>query len=443
MAGFDRVLMQRGVLMAGLLLGGCGNTWYGAPEDPPLPGERKAIRAAVTAPVMGTVAASPLPAPVANSAWPQSGGTSDRAPGHVLLSPDPQLAWSVDAGTGKGAGARVYASPVVAGGRVYTLDANAQISAHFADTGRKAWSRSLVPEGEDGEEGYGGGMVATADAVFVATGFGEVHALDANSGATIWVRKIGAPVRSAPLLSAGRIFVITRNDSLVALDGASGRELWRAAGAPGVAGYGAGGSPASAEGAVIAPFSSGEIAAFNLADGRRAWAQTLNATRRGAALAAIADVSASPVISNRTVFVGSIAGVMAAHDLMTGQRRWVSDLAAVGKPYVAGDAIFVMTAEAKLYRLRSSDGGIVWSSQLQAHIDPNDPLDGALGWSTPLLAGSRLWMANANGELLAIDPATGAVLRTTKLPAGTYGSMAVAASTLFIFGTDGRLMALR
>src|SRR6185503_16243229 len=76
-----------------------------------------------------------LPAAVANAAWTQPGGSPSNSLGHLALGGSVNKAWRVDIGTGSSWRGRMTAVPLVAGGKVFTLDAGGTVSAFSAANG--------------------------------------------------------------------------------------------------------------------------------------------------------------------------------------------------------------------------------------------------------------------------------------------------------------------
>ena len=59
----------------------------------------------------------------------QPGGTPSNNLGHLALNDQVQKVWSADAGTGSSSSGRLSAEPLVADGKVFTLDAGGTVSA--------------------------------------------------------------------------------------------------------------------------------------------------------------------------------------------------------------------------------------------------------------------------------------------------------------------------
>ena len=69
---------------------------------------------------------------------------------------------------------------------------------------------------------------------------------------------------------------------------------------------------------VVVPYSSGELYAMRVENGRIAWSYSLFFQGRLVADTPLSDIDASPVIINNTVYAGSNSGRLVAIDLRTG-----------------------------------------------------------------------------------------------------------------------------
>src|SRR5690606_4755356 len=140
---------------------------------------------------------------------------------------------------------------------------------------------------------------------------------------------VSAPVRAAPTVEGGRVFVVGIDNQLTALDARTGEVLWTHAGIIEDAGLLGGASPAAEAGVVIAPYSSGEIFALRAETGRQLWSDSLAAIRRVGALASLADIRGLPVIDRDIVVATSHSGRTAGIDLRTGARIWEQDIGGI------------------------------------------------------------------------------------------------------------------
>ncbi len=430
------------LLVAAFGLSGCEDLFKSAKVK--LPGERIAVLSQekdlepdpdlVRRPVA-------LPRPVANRDWPQAGGVPSHDLGHPALGDDLSVAWTAELGVGASRFAEVLAGPVVAGGVVYAMDAKSLVTALGADDGKQVWQTDITPE-DDESQAWGGGIGFDHGHVYVATGFSQVLALDAQDGKILWRVNVGSPLRGSPTIADNRVFVITVDNSLMALSTDDGHKLWSYDAISEPAQIAGSASPAVEAGVVVATFSSGEITALRVENGRVLWTDSLAATRRFDAISTLADIRGRPVIDRGRVYAVSHSGRMAALDIRSGERVWEQDIGGLYAPWPVGDYVYVLSVSNQLFCLTRADGRIRWITQLDSWEDMED-LRGPLHWAGPLLAGDRLIVVASNGTAWSVSPYTGQVLGQIDLPAGSFLPPVVADDSLYMMTNDASLTALR
>ncbi len=434
------------IVAPALVLGACNlmPDWLGEPEAPPLPGERISVLALERTPEPDPRIADlqvRLPRPTSNPDWPQFGGYADHAMHHVAVSETLARAWKADIGTGGSDDRRLLSGPVVAGGRVYAIDARGRVSAIDAASGRQIWRVDTLPKA-DAKDAFGGGLAYAGGRLYVATGVGEVVALDAAEGGELWRRRVAGPTRAAPAVSDGRIFVITYDNQLVALDAGDGRELWTHRGIAETAQLMGTATPAVSSGLVIAAYSSGEVVALRADNGRVLWSDALAFRTRMGALASLADINGSPVIDRDRVYAISHAGRLVAISLRTGERLWDQEISGVQTPWIAGEFLFVLTIDNDLLCLSRRDGRVRWVRPLPRYKDP-EGRSGPIFWSGPVLASDRLIVVGSHKKALSVSPYTGKVLGSMDLPGRVELAPVIAGGTVYILTDGGDLIALR
>lgn len=434
--------MGRAVLVAavaGWLLVGCGGD-----DKTPLPGERHAVmvfdRDAAPDPRIADLSVV-LPQSYLNAAWPQAGGTPSHAMHHLGLAKSPQEAWSVDIGAGSNSKRTLMTVPVVAEGRVFTMDAAFDLTALNAKDGAEIWTfQPKVPDEDD--EAFGGGIAYDKGRLFVTMGFGAVMALDAKTGRPLWRQKLPGPVRSAPTVAGERVFSLTIDNQLIVVDAATGRKLWAHTTVSESAGLLGGSSPAVNGSTVVVPYSSGELFAMRTENGRVVWSDNLTAFRRVDALATLAHIRGSPVIDRGMVLAISNSGRLVAIDQRSGRRLWERRIGGVDTPWVAGDFIYLLSNDGELFCLTREGGRVRWIRRLPRYKDPKKKED-PIRWAGPVLAGDRLVVVGSNGVALTLSPYTGEPLGRLRLPDGIALPPVVAENSIYFLTEDADLVAYR
>src|SRR3546814_20522432 len=94
-------------------------------------------------------------------------------------------------------------------------------------------------------------------------------------------------------------------------------------------------TPAIALDTVVAGYSSGELVAMRIENGRPVWQDTLARTGVATSVAMLSDIDASPALDEGRVFAIGQGGRMAAVELATGQRVGEVNLAGNSTPLAA------------------------------------------------------------------------------------------------------------
>ncbi len=426
-------------------LAGCGSDdWFGEPDKPPLPGKRVSVLVHDTelSPDRGKSVEIVLPRPEANADWPQTGGLSHHAMQHLAVGGELSRAWRSGIGTGADSENRLVAPPVVAGGRVYAMDSGARVSAYDVADGKRLWRFDLTPDDDEDSVVRGGGIAFDGGRLFAATGVGGLWVLDAATGGQFWQVQLDAPLRAAPTVYGGRVFVITASNRVVAYAAQDGAKLWEFTGQEAAEGLLGAASPAADLGVVVVAMRSGALAALRVENGSLAWEDSLAGGRRSSGFLSIGDIKGPPVISGGRVYATGNSGLTAAIDLRTGGRIWEKEIAGVDMPWVAGDFLFMVSTNNEVVALEARGGRILWVTPLSQWQRP-DTRGGRIVWSGPVLAGDRLLLAGSHGYVVAISPYTGKVVGYEKLSAGVSVPPVVAGGTVYFLTDDADLLAYR
>ena len=382
-----------------------------------------------------------LPPAAVNEAWAQPGGNASKSPGHVELGQGLSRIWTAKV-TGANPRARLAASPVMSDGRIYVVDTTARVTAFDANTGAQIWSNALEIEKDGKPSRFGGGVSATGTNVFATNGVGDVASLAADTGALVWKKRPAGPLRGAPTLSNGNVYVMTQDNQIYALRQSDGEAQWNEAGPVSASGIFGVGAPAAAQGTIIAGYSSGELAAYRYENGRSLWSDTLSRTAMSTSVSTLTDIDADPVIDRGRVFALGKGGRMASYELVSGQRIWEINIAGISTPVTSGEWVFVMTDEARLLCVARSTGKIRWISKLQRYKNEKKKKK-PISWYGPVLAGGRLVITNSHGAVWSVAPDEGTA--TEILDVGNDVSLApiVAKNILYILDDSGRISAFR
>ncbi len=408
-----------------------------------------------------------LPPAYVNADWAQPGGNIQHAMQRPTAAGNLDRIWSKDVGAGSGRKGRVVSSPIIAGGRIFVMDGDNRVSAYDAETGEEIWRHTVKVESKgktregganifervtnpfnfsDGggkdDESVGGGVAAADGKIFVTSGLGVIEALDAQSGNSVWRKRLSTPMHSAPTISNGRLFAISDDNELFAVNSATGDVIWTYQGIVESARMLTSPSPAVADDVVIAPFASGELVALRVQNGGVLWQDALSSSGRMTPLSSLNDIASGPVIADGYVLATAQSGVLSAFDLRNGQRIWSQPAGSLGYPWVAGDFVYTVTTGGEVACLSKTSGDVVWTQQLRAFKNEKKRKT-RIAWAGPILIGDKLLTMSSRGKAVELNPYDGTILREFGVGDPVFVSPIVANQTVYVLNDKAKLMALR
>jgi outer membrane protein assembly factor BamB len=394
-----------------------------------------------------------LPPAETVAAWPLPGGSPEQAMGNANAAPELSIAWRKSIGQASKHGEMITAPPVGADGKIFTMDGQAEVTAHDARTGNRLWHINMRPtDNKRDREGFGGGLAYADGKLYVTSGFRLVAQLDANSGRVGWRVRTEQPIHGAPTVFGGRVMAVALDNTLLTFDAATGAPGWTYQALSESARILAASSPAVSGDTVVAAFGSGELIALRAANGNDLWNNALSRASRTSALSEIRDIPGRPVIYGGDVFAVSHSGVFAATDLRTGAARWSLPVVGITSPLPEGDVVYAVGTDGKLICAARESGQIYWVHDMNpgwvvhkkgglwgigTHEVPR-PL-----WTSPILVKDRLIMTSSDGQLVALNAKTGALEKKINLGAPSLMSPIAMGNMIYLVTDNAQLVAIR
>jgi outer membrane protein assembly factor BamB len=380
-----------------------------------------------------------LPTPTPMTDWSYPGGTPQQSVENVDAAPAFQVAWKRSIGKASSRRLHITAPPIAAEGKVFVMDAAAEVTAHDEKTGRELWRVNLTPKSRRDHEGWGGGLVYADGQIYASSGFREVVQVNSKTGKIGWRTRTEAPIHAAPTIANGRVYVVDVNDELIAVDAATGQQSWTYQALTEPARMLAASSPAVDNDTLVTSFASGELIALRAANGNELWNASLSRVSRTNALSEIRDIAGRPVIYKSDVFAVSHADFFADVDLRTGSVRWTLPVSATTSPWVAGDVVYVVAQSGEVICVSRDSGQVYWLRDLNAGLKKKK----RAYWSSPLMANNRLIMLSSKGVALALNPKTGATIGTLRIGAEALLGPIATNGLIYAVTETGQLVAIR
>jgi outer membrane protein assembly factor BamB len=256
-------------------------------------------------------------------------------------------------------------------------------------------------------------------------------------------------LRQRPTLDGNRIYATNDDGEVVALDAATGKQVW-VANAVSVAKTGswvkfwkrkaaeAGltGSPGVGNGLVVVGGRNGEVVAFGADTGEKKWSVRVTS-----------EVLSAPRVIDTRVIVRANDGRVFGLDPADGSRKWVYDrglpaLSVRGNssPVGAGGLSFIGYDDGTVVALRDEDGLRVWEQAIaepdgRTELERMADIDGEM-----IIDGEQIFVASFHDKLMSVAAATGQPLWTHDY--GSYAGVAVAGDKLVFSDKNGDVWAL-
>lgn len=375
-----------------------------------------------------------IPATIGNSFWLQTDYNAAHITPNLKVSPKFEKQWSANFGEGASKREILMSTPLIADGKIFTLDVDGLVSAFNLKNGESLWYTELKSQNKYVKDTAlkGIGIAYDNGTIFATTGYGDVYALKAKNGEQIWSKSLNFPIRIAPMVANGKVFVQSVDNKFFALDEKNGEVLWK---------YDimlenttlVGGSvPAYCESLdmVIAGFSSGELQTFNASIGSPLWSDILISNRQAYSSTFLNTIKASPIVEGETVYAFSNGNILTAIDARTGLRIWEKELGGKNTPLLAGNVLYVISNERDLLAINKDNGNILWSKALDFGKKPAEVVA-----SSPIMLSNRLVVALSNGYVFTYEPKTGALLSSVDLDE-ELNSAPIAADEYIVFVTS-------
>ena len=238
-----------------------------------------------------------------------------------------------------------------------------------------------------------------------------------------------------PVLSENRIFQLTDDGVLSAIDKYTGKLLWSqqlgvlSAAAPAVVGNTVYATILSRAGAA----DDGRFVALDATDGHIRWSRNLPSRSES-----------SPLVDDGKVFFGSEDGTVYALDTRTGHTVWTYHAAGAVKasPTLKDGVLYFGDYSGNVQAISEQTGRRIWLASSEGAL-----LGSGTFYSTAAVIYGRVYLGNTDGRVYAYDAATGNLDWAYQTGAYVYASPAVTNApglgpTVYLGSYDGNFYAL-
>jgi outer membrane protein assembly factor BamB len=255
--------------------------------------------------------------------------------------------------------------------------------------------------------------------LYLVNNSGFAYALDADTGKTIWKRRVGALNASSPAYSKHRLYIVNLVPGhIVKLDADTGKTIWKR------------NLPGRAE---SSPLVIGRSVYFGCEDSNLYSLSTISGNVRWAT-ALGGPIKSAPAYKDGKLYVGDYGGYMNAVDAESGELKWQSGSLGPGfggtgafysSPAVAFGRVYAGNNDSRIYSFDSSDGTLAWSYST-----------GGYAYSGPTVATTKhspptVYIGSFDGNVYALDAKDGSLRWSRSAGGQVIGSLSAVGEIVY------------
>lgn len=278
-----------------------------------------------------------------------------------------------------------------------------------------------------------GGVSAGYGMVVVATAKGEVLALNAADGATLWRKALLAPILAPSAITAETVIVQSNDGKVYGLNAKTGDKVWvydTPVPILSLRGYAA---PLIVDDLAMVATASGKVVALDAKTGIGRWELRVATSEGRSELARIIDVDGDMLLSaDKQLYVASYQGQLSALDL-SGVKpglRWQLPASSFQALSEGADNVYMVDADSNIVAVNKESGKTVWKQSGFAWR----------GLSNPVVLGPYVVVGDSEGYLHVMAQADGKLLGRKSVSGAVIG-LGVNGQTVLVYSAKGQFSA--
>jgi outer membrane protein assembly factor BamB len=278
------------------------------------------------------------------------------------------------------------------------------------------------------------------DVVAVARDSGDVIwrtrfiALDQASGEELWRTPVSSEVLSAPQSNGDVVVAQTVDGKLVALDHETGVQRWiYETNLPALTLRGTSRPVFAGAGSVVAGFSNGTLVSVSADNGVFRWEERVAIPEGRYDIDRVIDVDGDLVLDGSRILAASYQGNLMAFDVATGRIVWGREASSYHGLTKGFGNIYYSDDKGHLVAVRDNSEDVVWE---------NDDLE-FREITAPTAIGNFVALADLEGYVHLVSQIDGRIVGRTQIDSdGIRANMLAQDGKLYVYGNSGRLVAL-
>ena len=315
---------------------------------------------------------------------------------------------------------RIKHLPVVLQDRIFLIDNKSNIFGFSnGDKPKEIWENSVLKRRKTV---INGGISYHQNNLYITNGSDRLLKLNVDDGSVIWSKKFSHLLISTPLIYKDKIFVSNNQNQLYAIDKNNGNLIWQHLGSSTLTHLSKIPQTTVSGNLVITAYSSGEIYALNINDGKEVWRVYL----RDITSDSLDDSDfifngavANFIIKNNILYVAGYKSFTAAIDLSSGQIIWQNKAVTARNIWLFADHIYLVTNDLQLVAINKDTGTIRFITELEDISKKKKKQYHKTVYSSPIVINSQVLLIGSSIEkgsfAYLFDIKTGKMLKKEKI----------------------------
>ena len=328
--------------------------------------------------------------------------------------------------------------------RIFAADGYGEVMALDRQSGRRLWSarigrpdaRPIFKIWDRRDPSFVTGGVGAGDGiVMLGTMRGDVIALDADDGSERWRTQASSEILAPPAVGDGVVVAQTNDGRLMALEAADGSVRWTYDNQVPLLTLRGTATPVLAGGLVFAGFGDGRVSAISTESGAPVWEHRIVLPQGRTELERLVDVDGSPILvpGRGALFAVGYQGALKALGIQDGRVLWELPASSYLDLAQGYGQVYYVTDDDIVTAVAQGTADVVWEQDGLR----NRKLTSPMAFSNYVLVGDDA------GYLHVLAQSDGRFLARRRMSGGLRAPMVEADGVVYVLANDGNLAALQ
>lgn len=330
--------------------------------------------------------------------------------------------WAVPAGHSLSHFSYHKLKPELISQRIITAFPDGTVQVTNAKTGDVIWSKQLPSS-------IISGPAVSQDYIALGLSSAQVILLNASNGAFIWKKTVSGDVLAKPVFAKNKVLAKTIDGNLYAFDLTTGKKAWVSEhGSPHLI-LKTSASPVVKGSQIIVGYSDGKLDAIDIKSGIVLWQRSIAYASGASDLERLVDIDANPIVEGDKVFIASYQGYIGSLLLSNGEFAWRKPSSVFKDMSSDTENLYYTDSDDTIWSLNKQSGHVNWKqSSLQAR-----------GLTETIVLGQFLAVADKTGYLHVLSKQTGEFVARAQLAAPVFTSPVADADGIYVLAANGQL----